>query len=100
MHRVNVAEKAIDSFKNHFISSLATVDQDFPLHLWCRLLHLATTSLNLLRPLRINPRLSAKEYLNRVFNYNKMPITPLECKIAVHKAITKRATLSLHATDA
>ena len=28
MHRVNVAEKAIDYYKNYFISSLVTVDPD------------------------------------------------------------------------
>ena len=50
-HRANMAEKAIDIFKNHFVAGLATVHPSFPLHLWCRLLPLATTTLNLLRPL-------------------------------------------------
>lgn len=50
MHRVNAAEKAIDIFKSHFITGLDTVDLNFPLYLWCRLLPLATTTLNLLRP--------------------------------------------------
>ena len=33
MHRVNVAEKAIDIFKNHFNSGLATLHPRFPIHL-------------------------------------------------------------------
>ena len=50
MHRVNAAEKAIDIFKRHFITGLATVNPNFSLHSWCRLLPLATTILNLLQP--------------------------------------------------
>ena len=32
-HRVNAAERAIQTFKNHFISGLCTTDVDFPLQL-------------------------------------------------------------------
>ena len=32
-HRVNAAERAIQTFKNHFISGLCTTDINFPLHL-------------------------------------------------------------------
>ena len=34
LHRVNVAEKAINIFKVHFITGLAAADPNFPLHLW------------------------------------------------------------------
>ena len=51
---VNTAEKAIDIFKCHFITRLATVDLQFPLHLWYRLLSLTTLILNLLRSSHIN----------------------------------------------
>jgi hypothetical protein len=33
-HRVNAAERAIQTFKNHFIAGLATVDKTFPMQLW------------------------------------------------------------------
>ena len=33
-HHVNAAERAICTFKNHFITGLCTVDKDFPLQLW------------------------------------------------------------------
>ena len=33
-HRRNMAEKAIQTFKAHFISILCGADKDFPLHLW------------------------------------------------------------------
>jgi hypothetical protein len=34
-HRRNQAEQAIQTFKAHFISILAGVDNKFPLSLWC-----------------------------------------------------------------
>jgi hypothetical protein len=37
VHRRNAAERAIRTFKNHFIAGLCSVDKDFPLHLWDRL---------------------------------------------------------------
>ena len=93
MHRVNAAEKAIDTFKNHFIAGLASLDPQFPMHLWCRLLPLATTTLNLLRPSRVNPRLSAEEFLNGVFDYNKTPIAPPGCKVLVHETKSVRKNI-------
>ena len=45
-HCVNAAERLIQTFKNHFIAGLATVDRTFPLYLWCYLLHQAKITLN------------------------------------------------------
>jgi hypothetical protein len=36
-YQVNAAERAIQTFKAHFISALATTDSKFPLQLWDRL---------------------------------------------------------------
>ena len=36
-HRVNAAERAIQTWKNHFIAGLATLPTDFPLFEWDRL---------------------------------------------------------------
>jgi hypothetical protein len=37
-HRRNAAERAIRTFKEHFVAGLSSVDPSFPLHLWDRLL--------------------------------------------------------------
>jgi hypothetical protein len=37
-HRRNAAERAIRTFKEHFVAGLASVDPTFPLHLWDRIL--------------------------------------------------------------
>jgi hypothetical protein len=63
-HRVNAAERAIQTFKNHFISGLCTTDQAFPLQLWDHLTEQAQDTLNLLRTSRHDPTKSAYEQLN------------------------------------
>ena len=63
-HRRNVAEKAIQVFKAHFISILCGADKNFPMHLWDRLLERAEHTLNILRPSRVVPKVSAFAYLN------------------------------------
>jgi hypothetical protein len=42
-HRVNAAEHAIQTFKDHFVSMLATTDSKFPLQIWyCLTPHVET----------------------------------------------------------
>jgi hypothetical protein len=36
-HRLNAAERAIGSFKDHLIAGLCSADKSFPMHLWDRL---------------------------------------------------------------
>ena len=76
LHRFNKAENAIGTFEDHFIAGLASFDPSFPMHLWYRLLPNATTTLNLLRPSAINPRIPAKAQLNGAFDYNRTPLAP------------------------
>jgi len=47
-HRRNIAKKAIQTFKAHFISILCGIDTNFPLHLWCHRLPQAEHTLNML----------------------------------------------------
>jgi hypothetical protein len=37
-HQCNMAEKAIQTFKDHFVGILSGCAPTFPLHLWCQLL--------------------------------------------------------------
>ena len=47
LHRRNNAERAIQTFKNHFVAGLCSVDPKFPLHLWDKLIPQAIITLNL-----------------------------------------------------
>ena len=84
IHRRNAAERAIRTFKNHFISGLCSVDKNFPLHLWCHLLDQVELTLNMLRTPRINPNLLAHEQLHGMHNFNATPLTPLGTKCIAH----------------
>ena len=60
LHRANAAERAIQTYKDHLIAGLSSCDPNFPLHLRDRLISHATLTPNLLRPSRLNQRLSAE----------------------------------------
>jgi hypothetical protein len=59
-HRANAAERAIRTFKNHFISTLCTVDSHFPMAEWDCLLPQTILTLNLLRSSRKHPCISLR----------------------------------------
>jgi len=68
-HRANASERAIQTFKNHFKAGLGSVDPDFPMGEWDRLLPQAFLTLNLLRRSRINPKLSAHAFIFGQFDF-------------------------------
>jgi hypothetical protein len=61
-HQVNEAGHVIATFKEHFISALATVDKDCPRQLWDNFLWQVELTLNLIRFSRRDPtKLANKE---------------------------------------
>ena len=96
IHRRNAAEQAIRTFKSHFISGLCSVDKNFPLHLWCRLLDQAELTLNMLRMSRINPNLSAHEQLHGIHDFNATPLAPPGTKCIAHEKSSQRGTWAPH----
>jgi hypothetical protein len=76
MHHRNKAERMICHFKNIFLSILAGVDAAFPPYLWDLLLPQAELTINLLRQATANPKISAWEYVNGPFDFNKTPLAP------------------------
>ena len=69
-HRLNAAERAIQTFKDAFIAALATTDSDFPLQLWDKITPQVQNTLNMMRASRINPTISAYEQLNGPYDWN------------------------------
>ncbi len=57
MHRRNAAERAIRTFKAHFLAILAGVAPDFPRYLWDLLISQAEMTLNFLRQATLNPKI-------------------------------------------
>jgi hypothetical protein len=82
-HRVNACVRAIQTWKNHWIAGLSTVDPACPLQLWCKFIQQGQDTLNLLCKSRINPRLSAYAILNGQFDFNCTPLAPVGMKALV-----------------
>jgi hypothetical protein len=99
VHRRNAAERAIRTFKNHFIAALCSTDKEFPLHLWDQLLPQALIRLNLLRGSRINPKLSAWAQVNGQFDYNRTPLAPPGTRVLVHEKSSARDSWFPHGID-
>ena len=91
-HRRNLAERAIQTFKSHFISILAGVDPAFPMSLWDCLLPQAVLTLNLLQLANKTPTMSAYQYVNGPFDYNATPLGPLGGKVQFHESTNRCRT--------
>ena len=95
-HRRLAAERAIRTFKNHFISCMASTDPAFPLEKCHLLLHHAELTLNLLRGSRLNPRISAWECVRGPYDFNAHPIAPPGTLVCVHEMPEARASWAPH----
>ena len=99
MHRRNIAERAIATFKGHFISILAGVSDDFPIREWDELIPQAVLTLNLLRQSHVAPNISAYAYHHGSFDYNRMPLAPMGCAVQFHIKPSRRRTWGEHSMD-
>jgi hypothetical protein len=98
-HRQNLAERAIQTFKSHFKSKFAGVDDNFLMHLWDCLLPQAILTLNLLRQSNVAPAVSAYQYVHGAFDYNKMPLGPKGCAVELHERSERRGSWAMNAVD-
>ena len=81
MHRRNLAERAIRTFKAHFLTILAGVDPTFPATRWDLLLPQAELTVNLLR-----------ECIGGPFNFDATPMGPPGSRALIHaKPSTRRS---------
>ena len=99
IHRRNAAERAIQTFKHHFLAILASCDPDFPVSEWDRLLDQAELTLNLNRNSRNNPKLSSTAYLFGNFDFNATPLAPPGTKVQVQIKTGQRGSWSFHSEN-
>ncbi|OEU11422.1 hypothetical protein FRACYDRAFT_245985 [Fragilariopsis cylindrus CCMP1102] len=95
-HRTIPAERAIQTVKNHSVSTLYGCDPTFPKSQWDRILPVSVLTLNMLRPSRINPAKSAYNELWGNFDFNKTPLAPPGCLIVAHERPQDRKTWANH----
>jgi hypothetical protein len=100
LHHQNASERAIQTFKNHFMAGLCSVDKQFPMHLWWELLHQDTLTSNLMRMLRINPLISAATHIFGQFDFNFTPLAPPGTRVVAHVKPTASRTWAPHGEEA
>ena len=84
-HRRNPAERAIQTFKSHFISIMKGLDNEFPEGGWDLLIPQVNMTLNMLRPCGVNEAHSAYAYIHGAFDFNAHPLAPLGCRAIAHE---------------
>jgi hypothetical protein len=93
------SRKGDPNFQRSFVAILCGTDTSFPLYLWCRILPQAEHTLNMLRPARMTPTISAYAYLWGQHDYNVNPFAPLGCKVQAHVTPTTRETWAAHTAN-
>ena len=78
-HHHNAAERAMQTFKNHFVGILFGIDQNFPIHLWDRLILQAVLTLNLLQQSQMALTITLYANLYGAFDYNAIPLASMRC---------------------
>eukprot|EP00804_Cyclotella_cryptica_P029543 CCRYP_020577-RA/>CCRYP_020577-RA protein AED:0.27 eAED:0.27 QI:0/0/0/1/0/0/2/0/428 len=95
-HRRNLAERAIQTWKDHFVAALSRTAEKFPLHLWCQTLPHMEHQLNLLRQSFVHPKLSAYAHLYGHHDYNALPFVPIGMETLVHNKPQRRKSFAQH----
>ena len=98
-HRSNMAEKAIQTFKGHFVGVLSGCAPSMPIHLWCQLLLQVERQFLLLRQPREHPNLSAYAHVYEQHDYNRHPFVPIGIEALVQDKHHQRCTFE-HCTKA
>jgi len=98
-HRANKAERAIRTFKNHFIAILSATDPDFPMADWDLLLPQAEMTINMLRGSKVNPFISAYQQLHGQYDFEHNPIAPPGIKVLIHEKPQQRETWAPHGVE-
>ena len=97
MHRSNTAEKGVQTYKNHLTAGVISLPDDFPITVWDCLTPQGDWSLNIMRPCRFNPKLSALEALEGAFHFTSTPFAPPGTKVLAHEKTGRRASWGFHA---
>ena len=95
-HRSLLAERGIQTWKDHFISTLCTTDRNFPLSCWEDLVTPAEIYLNLMRAASIHPTKSAYEMVCGTYDMNRHPLFPLGTLVLIHNSVENRRSWDPH----
>ena len=94
VYYINATERAIRTLKNHFIAIMCDIDPNFNITLWRKLIPQDFITLNLIRKSNIKSNISTYPQLYSAYNFNHIPIAPLEMRVMVYEKPDDRETWS------
>ena len=100
-HRVNAAERAIQTFKGHMISGFCTTDSAWLVQLWDQLTEQGFITLNLCRTSRRDPtKLACHSLYGKRYDWNAHPMAPPGTRAVVYENPNRRTSWGTRALDA
>ena len=75
-HRVNSIDRAIRTFKNHFVVGLSSVHPKPPMYIWDELLPQAFITLNIIQTCSTCPKISVYVHLHGTYSFDTTPLDP------------------------
>jgi hypothetical protein len=97
MHRTNIAERAVRTWKNHFTATRAGTAPSFKMANWCKMTEQTDITLNMMRPCTLNPKLSAFEAMEGMYSFDATPMAPIGTEMLMHLKPIRRNTWAYHA---
>jgi hypothetical protein len=96
-HQRNMAEKCVQTFKDHFVGVLSGCAKTMSMQLWCQLLPQVERQLLLLQQSQVNPGMSAYAHVYQgQDNYSKHRFVPIGMESLVHVEPHKQLTHAQH----
>ena len=91
-HCCNLAEKAIQNYKDHFIGVMSGTVVTFPVHLLFQFIPQTEQQLFILRQSHVNPKLSAYAQVYGTHDYIAAPFLPIGTETLVYDNPKRRGT--------
>ena len=95
-NRRNIAERAIQTWKNNVVSVFRGAAATFPLHLWCQDIPQANRQLLLLGQSNVNSNISSYSHVYGHHNYNAAPFMSISMESLVHDTPHRRRSFAKH----
>ena len=89
-----MAEKDIQTCKEHLIGVMSGTLETLPVHLWCQAIPQAERQILLLRKSHVHPKVSAYAQVYGPHNYNAEPFVPIGMETLVHENPKRRGTFA------
>ena len=95
-YRLNISKKAIQFWKDHFISVFSGFAAIFPLHLWCQVIPQAENK-SIMTTIKCQKNISSYAHLHGNHDYPALPFVPSVMEALIHEKPSRSKTWDEHA---